>query len=161
MDDHVVWNLRKWKAPLAGPGVSGQQLLLEETLAHAVELSRRRTEVARVWTVVLARNRSEVNLERLAAAGRQLGQKQALGFLLSLTARLLQDPYLSKFAAGLRDRRSRVVRDYFLGKRSSRAQALVEKRTPPLARKWFFRMNMPLDSFETFFHKHVKPNEAV
>ena len=160
-EDQVVWNLRRWNAPLVDPGSPGSNLTLDETLAYAVELSRRRPEVARVWPVVLAKNRSAVNLKALTAASRRLGQKRALGFLLMLSARLLHDQDLSEFASGLRDNRWRAVRNYFLGKRGRRAQALAEQRTPPLARDWLFRMNMPMDSFETFFHKHYEPDEAV
>ena len=153
-DEELAWNLRRWGAPLVETGTPGLDLSLEETLAHAVGLSRRRPEVARVWPVVLARNRSGVDLGDLAAAGRRLGQKRALGFLLSLSATLLRDKTLAAFAGHLRDRRSSVVRDFFLTEHGVRARRLAQKRSPALARQWLFWMNMPMESFESFFRKH-------
>ena len=39
---------------------------------------------------------------------------------------------------------------------TSRERKLAELRTPEVARKWGFRMNMGMDSFESMFAKGAK-----
>jgi DNA-binding transcriptional ArsR family regulator len=156
-DETLFRNLRRWGAPLVRTGSGREDLSLEETLAYGLPLARRHPEVARVWPVVLARHRSEVDLEDLAARAVRLGEKRALGFFLALTGRLLRDRGLSRAGRRLRDRRFRTTEDFFLRERGPRARALAERRTPSLARQWRFRMNMPLESFESHFGKHVGP----
>lgn len=146
-------NLRRWGAPLARSGTLRKSLSLEQTLGHAVALSRRHPEVARAWPVVYAKNRAAVNREELARVAQALGQKRALGFLLTVTADLLQDRSLRQFALRLRDRRSHRVEDFFLLPRGDRARRLAEERTPAQGKRWLFRMNMPMDAFESLYRK--------
>lgn len=153
--DTLYWNLKRWGAPLMEAGTPGQRLSLEETLARALSLARHRSEVARVWPVVFAKNRSETNLERLAALANRLGQKMALGFFLALSGRLLDDHTLSRTASRLRDGRYKKVEDFFRMDRGERARELAERNTPALAKRWLYRMNMPLESFESTFRKFV------
>jgi hypothetical protein len=154
-DDGVFWNLKRWGAPLARHAAAGEKLSREETLAQALRLARSHAEVARVWPVVFAKNRRDVNLFELESSARRLGQKKALGFFLSLSGRLCGDSRLAEFSKRLRDGRVRKTEDFFLPERGARARKLAEEDTPDLARKWFFRMNMPLASFKAFFRKFV------
>jgi DNA-binding transcriptional ArsR family regulator len=160
-DGTLFWNLKRWGAPLAHAGAKGEALSLEETLAYALVLARRHPEVARVWPVVFAKHRPDVDLRRLAQASGRLGQKRALGFFLALTRRLLKDESLAPGERALRDRRFRKTQDFFLTEDSERGRRLADLRTPALARDWRFRMNMPLESFQAPFEKFVLNREAL
>lgn len=155
-EEAFFWNLKRWSAPLSRTGTPGKRLTLEETLAQALALARRDADVARVWPVLLAKNRSEVDIEELEFLARRLGEKKALGFFLSLTGRLLKDPSLARHADRLHDGRVRRMEDFFRARRGKRARALAGERTPDLAREWCFRMNMSLESFEQLFRKFVR-----
>jgi hypothetical protein len=154
-EDTLLWNLKRWGAPLADEGRSPKKLSLEETLGSGLVLARRRPNVARVWPIVFAKNRDELNLDVLAQVARRFHQKRALGFFLSLMQKLLKDARLAKAERQLREKRSLKTVDFFVIRRGRRARALAAKRTPALARKWGFRMNMPLDSFVAIFRKFM------
>src|SRR5438105_15764266 len=38
-EETLFWNLRRWRAPLVRPGVQGEKLSLESTLAYALKLA--------------------------------------------------------------------------------------------------------------------------
>lgn len=154
--DTVYGNLRRWGAPLMEAGTPAKELSLEETLARALSLARHRPEVARVWPVVLAKHRTEVDLDHLEALANRFGQKKALGFFLALSGRLLGDRRLSRTASRLRDDRYKKVEDFFRLDRGERARKLAGRNTPALAKRWLYRMNMPLESFESTFRKFVE-----
>lgn len=154
-DQTVFWNLRRWGAPLVRPGALGEKLSLETTLAYGLSLARRHSDVTRVWPVTLARNRNEVNLRHLQQLATRLGQKRSLGFFIVLTGRLLKDNDLERWGERLKDGRFRSTEDFFDKEQGARARILVEQRTPPLAREWGLRMNMPMESFESVFAKFV------
>jgi hypothetical protein len=155
-DEAIYWNLKVRGAGLAREAESTHHLTLEETLAYGLELARRDPDVAQVWPVVLAKNRDQLDLGRLELLGGRLGQKRALGFLLSLTGTLLNDSKLLDYAWKLRDSRVRRMQDFFKLARGERAQVLAEANTPDLARSWFFRMNTSIASFQSHFDKFVK-----
>ena len=152
-DDTLFWNLRRFDAPLARAGSKGKELTLEETLGHALKLARRYPDVARVWPIVLARHRSEADLDALVRLAGRLREKRTLGFFLSLTRTLMKDPSLSRHESALRDRRMGKTQDFFPAERGERARALADLRTPDVAKRWHFRMNMPMESFQSAFDK--------
>ena len=155
-DEETLYaNLKRWGAPLVRGGTPREKFSLEETLGRALVLARHHPDVARVWPVAFAKNRREVNLSELVMVARSFGQKRALGFFLSLTAGLLKDPSLAKSARHLSDGRARRVEDFFLFSRGDRARRLAEENAPRAAKEWLFRMNMPMDSFESLFRKFV------
>jgi hypothetical protein len=154
-DEAVYSSLKSWGAGLARNVQATAALSLEETLASALELARRDPDVAQVWPVVLARNRAQIHLDRLELLGRRLGQKRALGFLLSLTGTLLKDSTLLEFANRFHDSRVRKAQDFFTVSRGRRSQSLSGANTPELARGWFFRMNTTLEGFRSHFDKFV------
>jgi hypothetical protein len=154
-EEVIYGSLKSWGAGLAKDTPPAKPLTLEETLAYGVDLARRDPDVAQAWPVVLAKNRTRVDLDRLETLVRRLGQKRALGLLLSLTGLLLADPTLTAFAARFRDSRVRETRDFFSLPRGKRAQSLAEANTPELARKWRFRMNTSVESLRSHFDKFV------
>lgn len=160
-EDTVFSNLKRWHAPLSRDASSRRELSLEETLSRALLLARRHPEVAIAWPVALARNLTQVNLRELEAAARRLGEKQTLGFFLSLTATLLKRESLRQAARRLHDGRMKKPRDFFLMPQGDRASRLAAENTPAPARQWRFRMNLPLRSFESFFEKFVTPDEPI
>lgn len=153
----VIAQLKRWGAPLVEAARSRELLSLEETLVYAIRVSRLRPEVLRVWPLVLARHESSVNLRRLRILAGRVGEKKALGFLLALTARLLRRPGWAAEAERLRDGRTRKMENYFLEMEGPRAARLTVLRTPALARRWLFRMNMPMETFESHFRKFWRP----
>lgn len=154
-DEALFYNLRQHGAPLVRLGVSGDTLSLEETLGYALALSRRRADVARVWPVVLAKNRSKVNLVRLESLARYLGQERALGFFLSVVRTFFNDQDLMRAERRLRDGKAHRVERFFLLPRNNLVVALEEKRTPSLAKQWFFSMNATLEWFEACLRRSV------
>ena len=152
-DNTVYGSLKAWGAGLAKDTVQAKPLALEETLAYGVALARKDPDVAQTWPVVLAKNRARVDLDRLETLVRRMGQKRALGFLLSLTGLLLKDPTLPAFARRFRDSRVRSAQDFFTLARGKRMQTLAEANSPEVAKEWLFRMNTSLESFRSHFRK--------
>jgi hypothetical protein len=155
-EELVYGSLKSWGAGLARGAAPEKPLNLEETLAYGVDLARRDPDVAQVWPVVLAKNRSQVDLARLEVLVRRLGQKRALGFLLSLTGLFMKDPTLARFARRFRDSRVRDAQNFFTLHQGRRAQALADAHTPALAREWHFRMNTRLATLRSHFDKFVE-----
>jgi hypothetical protein len=127
---------------------------LEEVLAQAVALSHEDATVARVLPLVLWRHRDRLDHGRLVRAATRRNERQALGFFLELTGLLAEDPRLASFSEPLRDRRRTRPRPFFARAQGRMALALARKRTPALARKWGYLMNMDLESFAAAFGKH-------
>lgn len=142
-------------APLGGPAPPCRQPP-EEVLADGLVLAHRSPTVARVLPVAFWRQRDKLDYERLERAATLRDERQALGFYLELTGQLGGDRRLARAAGGLRDRRRTALRPFFSGGRGSLAQAVAQQRSPALARRWGFLMNMELESFATAFRKHVR-----
>jgi hypothetical protein len=124
-------------------------------LADALVLAHHSPTVARVLPVAFWRQRDKLDYQRLERAATQRDERQALGFYLDLTGQLGGDRRLVRRARGLRDRRRTALRPFFLGARGLFARAAAQKRSPAVARRWGFLMNMELESFATAFRKHV------
>ncbi|MFH1262529.1 MAG: hypothetical protein V1495_03660 [Pseudomonadota bacterium] len=85
---------------------------------------------------------------------KEAGELQTLGFFLDLTGTLAGRKSLKKAAQELIDRRVKYSEPFFRnGSPNKYVAALADRRTPPLARKWHFTMNMDMDDFRTFFRK--------
>jgi hypothetical protein len=100
------------------------------------------------------KHRDRLDRERLLVEGRRSGEKQALGLFLEIAAELGQEPSLAGWAESFRDRRVRTVKDFFDASGSPHARQLAERHTPPVARRWHYRLNMGLDAFESSFRRH-------
>jgi hypothetical protein len=151
--------VRGWLAAAGAPLLvlhppKGRMPPLEEVLAEGLALSHEDATVARVLPLVLWRHRDRLDHDRLVRAATGRNERQALGFFLELTGFLAEDPRLTSLAKPLRDRRRTRLRPFFARARGRMALALARKRTPALARKWGYLMNMDLDSFASAFGKH-------
>lgn len=138
---------------------------LEGALAEGVRLARRDATVARVLPLCFAKARPMLDRQRLLLAAKRVREKQAVGFFLALTGQLTGDRELKRWAATFRDRRVHDVRDFFEAPSSPGSRELAERRTPELARRWRFRMNMGLDSFmgplEKFGHARSRAEKRL
>lgn len=141
-------------APLAGPA-SETRHPPEEILADGLALAHHSPTVARVLPVAFWRQRDTLDYERLERAATLRDERQALGFYLELTGKIGGDRRLVRRASALRDHRRTALRPFFAGGRRSLARAAARQRSPALARRWGFLMNMDLESFATIFRKHV------
>jgi DNA-binding transcriptional ArsR family regulator len=142
-------------APLGGPAQARRHPPPEEVLADGLALAHHSPTVARVLPVAFWRQRDRLDYERLERAATLRDERQALGFYLALTGQLGGDRRLVRRASRLRDRRRTALRPFFSGGRGSFARAAAQERSPGVARRWGFLMNMELESFATTFRKHV------
>lgn len=148
--------VRGWLAAVGAPLLVSRRLKgprppREELLAEGLSLSHHDAAVARVMPVVLWKNRHLLDYGRLVRAARERDEGQALGFLLELTGLLGRESRLASLSRRLRDHRRARLRPYFARAQGRMAKALARKRTPPLARRWGYLMNMDLESFATAF----------
>lgn len=151
--------VRTWLSAAGAPllvsrPATGPMPSLEQVLAEAVALSHRDAAVARVLPLVLWRHRNRVDHEELVRQASLRNEGQALGFFLELTGRLGSDARLKARARPLRDRRRTRARPFFTRALGRRELALARARTPALARRWGYLLNMGLDSFVSAFGKH-------
>lgn len=151
--------VRGWLAAVGAPLLvlrppRGRMPSLEEVLVEGLALSHEDANVARVLPLVLWRHRDRLDHDRLARAATLRNERQALGFFLDLTGFLAEDPWLASLSEPLRDRRRTRPRPFFTRAQGRMALALARKRTPALARKWGYLMNMDVESFASAFEKH-------
>jgi transcriptional regulator with XRE-family HTH domain len=124
----------------------------EIVLADALKLSRESATVARALPLALWKTRQRLDLDRLIKEGEHRGQARTLGFFLDLTSQLSSDLTFEGAAKKLRVR-ALLRPTQFFQPTTLRERKLAELRTPNVARKWGFRMNMGMDSFESMFEK--------
>ncbi len=154
-DDRV----RHWLAAAGAPLLVSRSATdpmprLEEVLAQGLTLSHHDATVARVLPLVLWRHRDRLDHDGLVRAATRRNERQALGFFLELTGLLGGDPELESVAQRLRDHRRTRARPFFARAQGRMALALARKRTPAVARRWGYLMNMDLESFASAFGKH-------
>jgi len=127
----------------------------ETVFADAMKLSHESATVARALPLAFWKTRNHLDLDRLLKEGERRGQARTLGFFLDLTSRLSSDLTFERAAKKLRVRTlSRPVQ--FFQPTTLRERKLAELRTPDVARKWGFLMNMEMDSFESMFAKGAR-----
>jgi len=153
------WLVRVWLAHYGGSLYGTTAVKADEVprpeyvLAEAVKLARQDAAVARALPVALYRTRAHLDMAELRRLATERGEGRALGFFLELTAELAGDQALARAARPLRPRRPRQRATQFFPVRSRLERRLAEAKTPPVARRWDFRMNMGLDTFEGMFRK--------
>lgn len=152
--------VRGWLAAAGAPllvsrPVVGRMPRLEEVLAEGLALSHHDATVARVLPLVLWRQRDRLDHVRLVREATRRNELQSLGFFLELTGRLGGDPRLITLSRRLRDRRRSRARQFFARTHGRMALAAARQKTPRLARRWGYLMNMGLDSFASAFAKHT------
>ena len=151
--------VRGWLAAAGAPLLvsrtpKGRMPPLEEVLAEGLALSHHDATVARVLPLVFWRHRDRLDQGRLTLAATERNERQALGFFLELAGTLGGDPRLASLSERLRDHRRTRPRPFFARAQGRMALALARRRTPALARRWGYLMNMDLDSFASAFEKH-------
>jgi hypothetical protein len=156
-DDQVRSWLAAAGAPLSSPRPKTPPPDLEAALAEALALSHRDATVARVLPLVLWRQRSRLDLERLVHEASHRDERSALGYFLELAGQLGGDPALVEAARRLHDRRRTKARPFFAGPLGPRAAAAARRNTPKEALRWGYLTNMGLDSFRAMFEKFAGP----
>ena len=145
-------SLAAWGAPLAAVR-HVRHYPLNESLVRGLAEARTDATVLRVLPTVLARHVESVDWAGLREDARRRKLKAELGLLVELTAELLERPALSQQAAGLADKRRRTMR-YFPEAKNRYEAELAKARSPAVARRWGFWMNLSEDSFRATLEKH-------
>ena len=128
---------------------------LENVLVQGVKLAPNDASVAGSLPVLVWKNKRQLDHKRLKAEALRHGETHTVGFFLDLTGRLGGDQTLVAAAREYRDHRRRQPKDFFPVK-SSYERELAERRTPPVARDWRFRMNLSMESLSTTFEKFTR-----
>ena len=148
-------------APLAvSRPARGPRPPIEAVLAEGVALSHQDAAVARVLPLVLWRHRNTLDHAELVRQASLRNESQALGFFLELTGMLGNEHQLKERARPLRDGRRTRARPFFARPLGPRELAFAQVRTPALARRWGYWMNMDLESFASTFAKHFETPEG-
>jgi len=125
---------------------------LESFLAKASNLAASDASVARAFPVFLRKVSPNLDFHVLKQESRKLGNKHRVGFFLDLAGELGQDKVLKNAAKDFFDSRNKIQKPFFMNP-SKYSLKLAEERTPDLARKWGWSMNMGLDAFESTYQK--------
>lgn len=145
-------SLAHWGAPLAGVRPVCH-FGLNESLLRGLEEARHDGTVLRVLPTVLARSVASMDWAGLREDARRRKLKAELGWLIELTAELLDRPELKAEAAALHDKRRRSLR-FFPEVKSGYEAELARRRAPDVALRWGFWMNMSTESFRGTLEKH-------
>jgi len=153
--------VRGWLAAAGAPllvsrRVSGRMPSLEKVVAQALALSHEDATVAQVLPLVLWAQRDRLDYAELVREATRLSERQTLGFFLELTGHLGRDHRFASLSNPLHDRRRTRVRPFFARSHGRRALATARRKTPRLARRWGYLMNMSLESFASAFAKHAQ-----
>lgn len=125
---------------------------LEETLVRASVHAKKDPSVARTLPLAIFRNSENLDPELLKYWATRLGAKQELGMFLELSSTLAHSPKLKKMSQKFKDARVKETKDFF-ETGSALLRKLSERNTPAVARRWKFRMNMSMDSFQSTFDR--------
>jgi transcriptional regulator with XRE-family HTH domain len=144
-------------APLYGAtGVDSKSVPgLETALAEALKLSREDATLARAVPVALQKNRGRLVLKLLRDEADRRNERRTLGFFLDLTAELGGDAVFRREATRLHAEVPLRTTQFFRPT-TRRERDLAELKTPEVARRWGFRMNMGIDSFASMFEKGMR-----
>lgn len=154
-EDRVYGWLRHLDVPLMIDEPPEEPPSVELALAAAARVARRDPQLARVLPYLVYTNRHDLDWEALKRSAHEQGERHAVGFMVDVAGYLTGNRALRRHARELRDQRRQATHDFFrTAATTPRARTLAETRTPPLARRWGFRMNMPLDSFADVFRTH-------
>jgi hypothetical protein len=127
---------------------------LEEAVVRGLVSARRDPTLVRVLPVVLLKNAARLDAAKLRLLAKELKVESELGMMLSLADEVGHEPLLLKASKGLPPHTGRP-RYYPLPVGDVFGRALADKRTPPVAARWGFRMNMSQAGFQAFVSKHL------
>jgi hypothetical protein len=152
-DDDVRGWLRAVGLPLRVPEAKAPAPSLSEVLVEGVRLARRDPTVARALPLGFWKQRGQLDADDLLEHVSRPEEKHALGFFLELTGQLGGDRRLKALAKKFKDKRLTAERDFFLLPPTASRRKLAESRTPAVAKRWGFRMNMDTEAFASLFEK--------
>jgi len=144
-------------APLGSAETTKPSPPVEQVVGEALSLSHRDPTVARVFPLVLWRQRDQLDFDRLSQEATRRDERQALGYFLELAGKLGGESRLVKAARALHDMRRKRARMFFAGPHGPRALAATLRNTPKEALRWGYLMNMGVDSFRSTFDKFARP----
>lgn len=127
---------------------------IEATLVRGVTLAHQDATVASVMPVCFFCAADRLDPQRLRDEAVRADERQAVGFFLDLTGTLAKDGRLRLWSKNFQDERVSTQRPFF-PERTVFSRKLAERNTPPVARRWGWRMNMGLDAFASMFEKHA------
>jgi hypothetical protein len=152
-DDAVRERVSALGAPVIVHRTPARQVAVEETLVDGVALAHKDPALARSLPVAFYRQRDHLDPERLATLARASSEKAAVGLFLDLTAKLSGDERFAAWARTLRDRRVHATRPFFYSRAAALQAAAQRDRSPAVARRWGYRLDMDLDDFRSLFEK--------
>lgn len=131
---------------------------LEAITLRAVRASRRDSALARMLPVFLWRVRHRLDLEKLVRAARRSTETAALGFFMEMARKLGRFRTFDADLALLRSSARSETPSYFFQGTDTRPfeRMAADLATPDVARRWGLLMNMPWDSFASYFDKAAR-----
>jgi hypothetical protein len=96
---------------------------------------------------------NEIDWAELREDARRRKLKAELGLLVELTAELANTPELKAQVSALQDRRRKTMR-FFPDVKNRYEAELAKQRSPQVALRWGFWMNMSESSFRSLLEKH-------
>lgn len=139
-------------APLTG-WKANQVLSPDLAFLNGLEFAKENATVLRALPLVLARQWRRFDWARLEQAARERGLLALLGMVSELTAALADLPELARWAQKFWEPASKPR--HLFGVRNEFERELAEVRSPAVARKWGFLMNMGEDSFRALYERHA------
>lgn len=151
--------VRSWLVHYGAPLVvetGGEEVPPPElVLAEGVALARSDVELALALPVAFFRQRQRLDFIELRGHVKTREQERAFGFFLELTGELSGDTKLTHEARRFRpERRSRPIP--FFAAASKEERKLSEERTPDVARRWLFLMDVGIERFEAAFREALR-----
>lgn len=131
---------------------------LEELVARASWKSKRNPTLARALPVMLYKVCPRLHQHRLMFWAHKYDVKKEVGFFIELTGVLSKNSKIKKMSRGFYDQRWSQADFLFEAEKDLQGfQAkLIEVNTPELAKRWFLKMNLGIDSFASLFAKFSK-----
>lgn len=145
-------SLHAWGAPLAETQEK-RHYGLHETLLRGLTEALRDGTLLRVLPVVVAKNLERFEWAQLFEQAREQQLDTELGMLLALSGELLHDERLQGRAASLWREEQPSMR-FFPEARNEYEAELARQRSPAVARRWGFWMNMSEETFASTLRKH-------
>jgi hypothetical protein len=132
----------------------------EQALVEGVSLARHDPTVARVLPLAVWSQRETLDPEHLRDVARHEKVRHEMGFFLELTSELADDRAMQRLASTFRDHRVSGPIPFFLLPTTRAAEATAARRTPAVARRWGYVMDLDMDSIRSQFQKFTR-DEAV
>jgi len=126
---------------------------LEDIVLHALSRSHSEPSILRVLPILLSNAAEILDWKRLCEEAEKRSLGAELGFITQLAGALGGDARLASRVDSLVPAGRLNLRPYFPS-RGAYSERLAAERTPPLARKWGFLMNMEEEVFRSAFEKH-------